>query len=485
MRNIIRQIRQKLSPPVRVVTIEINSTSLRLMETSGTRVTKWASQILEPGLFENEVVTNPRVLSIAIRQLMVSNGIKAKKISASVSGLYSLSRIISVPASPTGGPVTQEAVLKKAHEVLPISEDELYISWQTIATVDGGHHVLVVGVPKEMIDGEVKALRAAGMSLRILGLKAMALIRAVNREQALILNIEPTTIDIILVADGIAQSIHTTGWKPANMSIEDMAEHLAVALDLTAGSYNSTHPGASLDTGTPLFIIGEMSGDLELVAGVQVRVAYPLKSLSPSLEFPPNLPVSQYAVNIGLASREIVRKPGDGGPIPLTINLLPQIYRPWRPTARQIYLFSAIVAIIALLYPAYNLITDVSSKTTNLRTRYDLANNELNRRKAEIARREPLQKSIEAYQTIVDRGGGFIEDMQVITDKAEEFGIEVPTITHSGSSISMSAGADNYTAFRDYTAALQQSGRFTSVTRPSERYPYIENGLITLIPKTK
>lgn len=112
MRDIIRQIRQKFSSSRRVVTLEISSTGLRLMETKGARVTKWASQALGPGMFENGVVTNPRGLSLAIRQLMKSSGTRARKITASVSGLYSFSRIISIPVSPTGT-VAQKAVPEK------------------------------------------------------------------------------------------------------------------------------------------------------------------------------------------------------------------------------------------------------------------------------------------------------------------------------------------------------------------------------------
>lgn len=305
MRNRITQIRQRLTSSRRVVTLEINSTSLRLMEVKGTMVTKWASRLLDPAMFENEVPANPRTLSLAIRQLLASNGVKTKKISIGISGLFSLSRIVSVPASSTGGAALQRTVLDKAKEVLPISEDELYLSWQIIADTDDERRALIIGVPRNLIDSEVQALKAAGTTPHILEIKAMALIRVVNREQALILNIEPATIEVVLVADGLPQSIRTSAWQTTSMSLEDMAEYLAVALELTAGAYNSSRPGAELDSATPLFITGGMSGDAELVAAVRARMAYPLEELSPLLECPPHLPASQYAVNIGLASRDI------------------------------------------------------------------------------------------------------------------------------------------------------------------------------------
>ncbi len=468
-----------------MVTIEISSTEIRLMEIEGRRVTKWASRSLEPGMFEDEVISDPHALSAAVKQFMTSSGITERSVTASVSGLYSLSRIVMV-ATPLGESVTQQAVLEAAAEVMPISEEELYISWQTIATGEGGQQVLVVGVPRDVIDSEVQALRAAGVNPRILDLKAMALIRAVNREQALILNIEPASFDIVLVVNGVAEVIRTTAWQTDDLSVEEKAEHLAIALELTVGFYNSHHPGFPLDPATPLFITGQMSGDLALMEELQDSVAYPIEPLTPPLEYPAHLPVSQYAVNIGLALKGTAasKSLGQGGYSLPDINLLPQIYRPWKPSAKQIYSFLAIIAAIVLLFPLYQVTSEAMGKTADLERTYNTINTQLERRKAIIKGREPLQKAIDEYNTIVNMGGGFIEDLRVIESEAEELGMEVRAITHSGSSITFSVQADSYLTFRQYMTALRESGRFSSVTPPAEqaKYPpeHVEGGTITL-----
>ncbi|GAI37617.1 unnamed protein product, partial [marine sediment metagenome] len=203
-----------------MITIEISSTDIRLMEIEKGRVTKWASLSLEPGLFEGEVVSDPRALSVAVKQIMTSSGISGRNVTASVGGLYSISRIVMVP-TPLGVSASREAVLEEVRGVMPLSEDELYLSWRVIAAGEGGQQVLVVGVPRDVIDSEVRALRAAGINPRVLDLKALALVRAVNREQALILNIEPTSFDTIMVVNGIPEIIRTTAWQPGDLSMED------------------------------------------------------------------------------------------------------------------------------------------------------------------------------------------------------------------------------------------------------------------------
>jgi len=454
------------------------------MEVGRGKVIKWASRSLASSVLEEDVVLDSQALSDAVKQLMSSSGIKGRNIIASVSGLYSLSRLMMVP-TPLGEAVAQQTVLETARDIMPLAEDELYFSWQTIAPAEGGQQVLVVGMPRDVLDSEMQALRAAGLNPRILDLKAMALIRAVNRGQALILNIEPSSFDTILVVGGVTEVMRTTAWQESELSVEDKAEHLAVALELTAGFYNSRHSGFPLDPATPFFVTGQMSGDLALVEELQARVGYPIEPLAPPLEYPAHLPVAQYAVNIGLALKGTApSKSLEQGDYSLPdMNLLPQAYKPWKPSARQVYLFLAMVAAIALLFPLYQVTSEAMGKTANLEARYAIVNNELERRQTEIRGRQPLQKAIGEYNTIVDMGGGFTEDVEVVNSLAEKFGVEVPSITHDGSKITVSCQADSYTIFRKYKTALEESGRFLTPVTPPEGYPYIKGGTIRLEPK--
>ncbi|MFC1990237.1 pilus assembly protein PilM [Chloroflexota bacterium] len=467
-----------------MITLEISSTIIRLMETEEGKVIKWASNSLEPGVLEDEAVSNPKALSATIKELMSSSGIRGSIITASVSGLYSLSRIIMVPTH-AGGRITPQAVREAAEEVIPLPEEEIYLSWQTIAPVEGGHQVLVVGVPRDVIDSEMRALKMVGISARILDLKTLALARAVNRKQALILNIESTSFDTVVIVNGVTVIIRTTAWQPGDLSVEDRAEHLAVALDLAVGFHNSHNPSLPIDRTTPLFITGEMSGDIALMENLQARAGYPVEPLAPPLEYPEDMPVSQYAVNIGLALKSTAAsKNVEQGEYPLPdFNLLPKIYQPLKPTPRQISFACAIIAALALLLPINQTISEARAETNTLKARYNIVNAELLKRQSILAQREPLQRAINHYQTIVDKGGGFTENLMVINSKAEELGIEVTSINHEGGGITINCQAGSYLDFRDYIAALKESGQFSSVTSPAERYSYVQGGTITLTPK--
>ena len=470
----------------RVVTLEIDTTAIRFMETGAGRVVKWASLSLDPTMIRDGVISDPQALSAAVKQLMDSSGIKAKDVIASVSGLYLVSRIVAVP-TPPGVAITSEAVLEAARDIIPLSINELYLSWQTIAAGESAQQVLVVGVPRDVIDAEVQALRAAGINPRILDLKAIALARAVNKEQALILNIEPSNFDIIIVVNGIPEVMRTIAWQQNGLTVEDKVEHLAMNLELTVGFFNSHHLDAPLDPATPFLITGQMSGDLGLMEKLQARVGYPVESLAPRLECPKHLPVSQYAVNIGLALKGAAPSKSleQDGYLPPDINLLPETYKAWKPSARQIYFACAVIAAIALLFPLYQITSGAMDKTADLQARYNILNNELQLRQLEINSREPLKKAIVEYNTIVNMGGGFTEDLRVIKSEAERLGVQVESVVHEGKSITVNCQTEpeSYIVFREYVTSLEESGRFATVTPPSEKFSYVTGGTIELEPK--
>jgi len=467
----------------RAVTLDISSTSIRLMEARGGVVRRWADLSFPADSVEGEGGSGNPPLGTMVKQLMASSGIKARKVMVSLSGLYSVSRLL--PASSLAPDLPpQEAALEMAVQIMPLSEDRLHLFWQTLTPSDGEPQVLFLGVPKEVIDEEIRSLKAVGIIPYIVELKSMALVRAVHREQALILNIEPSSFDIVIIVNGMPEVMRTVPWHRDDLSVEDAAEHLASNLEMTVDFRNSHHFDAPLDPATPLFITGQLSGDPELVEKLQARLGYPVEMLAPPLECPPFLPVSQYAVNIGLALRKMgsSRDSEQGGPLPLDINLLPESYRPWRPTAKQLYSVAIILVALAMLFPLFDIASEAMGKTAVLQTQFDLLNQQLERKKLEIKSREPIQRAINEYRQIVQRKISFVDDIDVIRGEAERLKVEVGSITHEGNSITFSCRADNYLIFREYLSALEESGRFTSPIPPPEGYPYTTGGNIILQP---
>ena len=368
---------------------------------------------------------------------------------------------------------------------MPVSLDSLYFFWQTVTTTEDERQILAVGVPRDLIDDNVRALKQVGISPHIIELRPMSLIRVVNREQALILNVEPTSFDVIMVIKGVPEVIHSMGWRLDDLNMEDAADYLATNLEMTVDFYNAHHIESPFDADNPVFITGQMSTNPALMDRLQARLVFGVEQLIPPLECPAFLPVSQYAANIGLAMRkEMALESNDerAGVMSLDMNLLPRIYRPWRPSARQMYAVVIIVASIALIFPLMQSTGEAVAKTTQLQARFDSLNNQLLVKKVQIQSREPLQKAINEYNSLVTREVSFSEDIKAIIDIAKRIGVAVDSLRHNGSEISINCQAKDgdYRTFRAYKEALEESGRFTIPVTPPEGYPYITGGEIRL-----
>lgn len=286
----------------RTVTLDITSTAIRLLATSGKRVERWASAPLEAGLIENGLITDPPAVGARVKRLMISSGIKSSRVIASVPGLYSVFRLFQLPEAAAGR--TRDTVPQAARDQMPVSEEELYLTWQALDEDERERRGFVVGLPRNIVDAEVQALRSVGITPYILNLKGMALLKLVEEPQALIVNLENDSFDVVLIARGIPQAIRTVA-LPRGADLEEMMERVARALWQTDSFFESRHFRGALDFAPPLFLAGQMAEDPDVVDMVQSRTHYSVAPLTVPLEHPRNLPLSQYAVNIGLAIRHM------------------------------------------------------------------------------------------------------------------------------------------------------------------------------------
>ncbi len=467
-----------------MITLDITSSEVRILETDGNTINSWASHAIKPDIFEDGMIAKSDALGQIIKELMNSSGIKGSRVTAGINGLFSLSRIIIVPTPPEI-PVAEQAVLEAVENTLPISLDETYLSWNSIGVGEGGHQVMIHAVPKEMIDDEMSALKTAGINARVLDLRTMALARTINTEEGLIFNIDSETFDIVMIVDGLAEVMRTAAWQQEGLSIEEKAELLTTAIETTVSFYDNTRPNFPFRKTNPLYITGEMSGNLELVQLIRDKLEFSEAKLEPPLEYPEHFPVSQYAVNIGLALKGMIPDNEDSGShITPDINMMPRAYQPWRPTPKQMYLSLAIFVALALLVPLYQVTAAAMNETENLEKQYASINNLMELRKTALAKRDPLKQAVTDYDTLKNMGKSFMEDYETIRNLTQKYSAKVGSISHQGNSISFTCETENYQIFRQFMTALEESGRFLTPITPPEGYPYIKSGIIKLRPNT-
>jgi len=458
----------------KVVTLYIGDTSLRLMVTDGQRIREWAELPLEPGLIENSVVINEEEVAAKIKQLFEVQKVEAKKITVGISGLHCLTRAITLPQLPKV--MLDEAVTREARSALPVPLEQLYMSWQTIPAPEEKTQVFLVAIPRNTADALFKALHQAGLEPTFMDMKPLLLARVIKEATAVLVDVQTTEFDIVIVADGIPQPIRTVALPSEAPSWQERMAIIRNTLDRTITFYDSNNPENPLAPSVPIFVSGDLANESELCQALSDEVGHPVLPISSPLDSPEGFAPSHYMVNIGLALQQL--SSGKlAGPSLVDLNALPLPYQP-KPIslANVLPVPGAVIAVgilVFLIMLTQSASADIASTRAQLTSteqalqqrtsqRQELAGNvtELQNRIAELeASRESITAALGFLET---QSAGVNRDLEVAI-KSLPGTISLSSISHANSMLTISGRAPTERDVLSYITKLDTSGRFGDI----------------------
>jgi len=202
-------------------TLDIEDTCIKMMVVKGRRVETAATLPLEPGLVEDGVVVDKAAVSQRIKELMAAHGVVEKQVVLSISGIHSIYRVVSLPRLPKG--LLSEAARREMERVMPVPLNELYTSWQAIPVSDIEIAICLVGLPRNTIDAMLDTLHEAGLESSVMDIRPLALARVTDEKDALIINVQPASFDIVVMVDGIPELLRSLPF-PSGLSLIHISE---------------------------------------------------------------------------------------------------------------------------------------------------------------------------------------------------------------------------------------------------------------------
>ena len=459
------------------VTLNITARSVRLLSVKGKQVEKWGSAPLAPGLIKDGFILQPKAVGATISALFKSTQAPKQRVITSLTGLSFTYRILSLPR--TKPALLEEAIQRSARREIPLPLEELYLSWQAI---NGKHDELdyfVLGVPRNPIDAVIQTLAAAGIEPYIIELKPLALARVANKGDALIVDLEPDCFDVVLVAGGIPAVIHTIAPRGEGANLEDNIRRLTDELSKTVKFYNSSHPQTPLSPKTPLFLTGELATDAATSKLIKAEIEYPVESVLPPLDFPPTLPVAQFATNMGLALQMVpqktVAKGETNGFHDINLNILSDKFRAKAHpvSGRRMLLPLAISVAIGLLFGLYLLKSQAGAETVRLQTELSAVSQILHEARLAFNEATQAEDAIneiaadtealkEEHQYILGRRGELATDLTLVTG-ALPASSYFTSIQIANDQITIEGETDAASKVISYAEALEEQLGFSEV----------------------
>jgi type IV pilus assembly protein PilM len=350
----------------KITTLFVRDNGIYLAVLNGQRIEKWAFGQLEPGLVKQGLVTDEPKVSAAVRDLMQQHKISGGKAVVGVSGVNSLYRMITLPEMPDS--LLGEAVRREAKRVLPVSLDDVYLSYQEVPAVSKGEkRIFLTTYPRNNTDAMVRTARQAGLMPYLMDLAPLALSRIPDEPRSIIVNARGDYADIIVVEDRIPQLIRVLALPAEAGSIIEKLPGITEELNRTIIFYNSSHTEKPLNQSVPLFVSGELSENQDVWPRLVGRLNFPVSAFPATVEVPADLKVDDFMVNIGLALKEFGTERAGTGFSTINLNILPAAYHPKRVPLSSVLVPVFIVVGLGIIAYVAVLVYQASQDTKTLR----------------------------------------------------------------------------------------------------------------------
>lgn len=258
--------------------------------------------LVPSGLLEGSEVKQVGPMGEYIAQMFERENLPKSRVISTVSGQRSIFRTLTLP--PIEENLLGGAVRRKVRQEIPMPGQEMEISYEVVRREQNHIQVFVVAVPRLVIERNVQAFQAANVRVRALDVTPLALVRAANMAQAIVIGLENWGLSVVIVNDALPAIVRTVPFGAQITSPEARLDLLYEELRRTTKFYNESHKENPLPADAPLVVTGSSFVDHSLRSRLAASLDSPVRDPRPPLELPEGLPVHEFSVNLGLALKK-------------------------------------------------------------------------------------------------------------------------------------------------------------------------------------
>lgn len=284
-----------------ILSLSISGTTVRALSARGDSVERWDSVPFPAHFIKNGYVANPVALGKLLKDALAERKLAKGKVVCAISAVGATSRILNLPNVESRQ--LETIIGREARRLSNDSVEKSFVHWQVLLSSDDQIHVYLLIVPNRPIHAMVKTIKSAGLKASVIDLKSMALMRAVNRRNAIIANGEENCADMTIVRHDLPMVIRSVFFGNGMPSSDQATNRIADEVMHTLSAYADIHRDKPLPQQVPVFLTGAVAGGAAAVLNVTTLTGHPIGNIRPPLRYPDDLPLAEYAVNMGLILR--------------------------------------------------------------------------------------------------------------------------------------------------------------------------------------
>jgi Tfp pilus assembly PilM family ATPase len=387
------------------VAVNISNTNIKILAMEQTRITRWETVELEPGMVKDGRLLQPEAIARILDDLFENGKLPRNKVIASVTGMSFIYRILELPKLKNAD--LPEAIARATQKEINVPLGELYIDWQVVAEKASSLEIFVLGAPRSMVDAIAETCQMANLKLTAVGVNSLALARLVNQEKALIADFGRDWFDIVIVADGLPVTLHSVAPKGNFRELEDTLSQLSDEIRRTVDFFNMTHKENSIKPEETIYLSGISKSSLDNGTLIERYLPAAVGSANGHLNYPEGFAAADYAVLLGLAAKnpdvKISAKFGQTVFRNVDLNLLTGRSRVTKTplSLKKLWAPGGVLLAVALIVFLMLARNNLQTANRGLQARLDEANHALNLKRMSISQTEATETQITQYLNYV------------------------------------------------------------------------------------
>ena len=282
----------------RIISLSIEGTDLRILSFYQNTVESWDSVPFDPEFLKVGQVADSEGLEGVIKSALEGRELIKSRVVCALPGLRTMSRVISLPK--VGKGELEATISREARRLMSVSLEDNKLYWQTLPAKTEEMRIFTLVIPKEPLDAYMAALQGAGIIPHAIDLKPLALARAVNKKDAIIVNGESNSMELVIVIDDVPVLMRSVFLGEGVVSQDYAVGRISDELGRTITFYNESNPDDPLDPEVPLYFTGAVASGLPFALNVAALIGRTVQPLDPPLTYPEDFPVAEFMVNVGL-----------------------------------------------------------------------------------------------------------------------------------------------------------------------------------------
>lgn len=277
--------------------------AVKLLVCEQHRVISWETIPFDPRLVSGTVIAEPYNLGRLLRDVFARRGLPRFRVHCALPAAGALSRIVEVPR--LNARERRRTIVAEAMRSLGVSPGRHYVYWQTVDRLPEADLVFVLAVPRDAMRSLIETMRAAGVRPRTVDVTPLALARGVGQSDAIILELDPTGVDLVVVQDDIPLAMRSIVFGDRALTLEEAQEAAVELLMSEIRRYEDIYVGSRIDAAVPVYLAGDLGGGLRLADRIRSVSGHPLGRIAPLIDYPDEFPIAEYVANVGLVLKEL------------------------------------------------------------------------------------------------------------------------------------------------------------------------------------